>query len=213
VRISERGTKTLEEIAEIHQEICAFAKDYEPGDERYRMHRWYPQVLLVCDRLPDDDQTKDEVGNPSLKKYAEQNTVLVVRTRSSEDISLDELVPHTLPLERSDTGDLDVLRVLLSIAVKYMIALEIRMREQQGNNSNRFDVKLRGIDIPLGFDSIVRRHPAMWAAAMTEVARTHGCDGMNIYDWPAQRIAAGVSGHPYELEQDPWRERWKPGYE
>jgi hypothetical protein len=39
VKITERGPKTLGEITQLHQEICAFAKEYEPEDEKYRMHR------------------------------------------------------------------------------------------------------------------------------------------------------------------------------
>lgn len=212
VLVTERGPKTLGDIADIHQEMCAFAKEYEPEDEHYRMHRSYPQVLLVCDKIDWAAAAKEDDGFVSLKEFAEQQTVLFVRTRAPGDISFDDLASHALPLERSDMGNLDVLRVPLSIAVKYMVALETHMGESQGKNPNRFDAELLSLDIPLGFDSSVRRHPAMWGAAMAEVARKHGNGSMEQLAWPALRIAAGVSGQPYELEQDPWRERWKPGY-
>jgi hypothetical protein len=104
--------------------------------------------------------------------------VLVVKARPSEDISFDDLASHALSLERSDVGDLDVLRVPLSVAVKYIIALEIRMEESQGKGLNKFDIELGRVETPYGFDSIVTRHPAMWAAAMTEVAQTHGNGSM-----------------------------------
>jgi hypothetical protein len=127
VRITERGPKTLGEITEIHQEMCAFAKEYEPEYENYHMERSHPQVLLVCDKVPSFDQAERDDGNVSSKKASEQQTVLVVKARPSEDIFFDDLASHALPLKRSDVGDLDVLRVPLSVAVEYMIALGTHM--------------------------------------------------------------------------------------
>jgi hypothetical protein len=130
-----------------------------------------------------------------------------------QKIYLDDLASHGLPLERSDVGDLDVLRVPLSVTVEYMIALEIRMGEPQANDPNRLDTEMRSVETPCGFDPIVKRHPAMWAAAMTEVAQKHGNGSMKQLQWPAMRIAAGVSGQRYEFEHDPRRNNWKRGYE
>jgi hypothetical protein len=131
VRITERGPKTLGEITEIHEEMCAFVKKYEPKDGNYHIHKSYPQVLLVCDELPRFGAAKDDDGNTSLKKVAERQIVLVVKARSAEDISFDDLASHALPLERTDVGDLDVLRVPLSVSVKYMIALDRRTTGQE----------------------------------------------------------------------------------
>ncbi|KAH5447272.1 hypothetical protein HBI65_205750 [Parastagonospora nodorum] len=211
--IIERGPKMLGAIAEIHLEMCAFAKEYEPEDEKYRMHRSYPQVLLVCDKISVPEEAKEDGGYDNLKKFAEQQTVLFVRTRAPGDISLASMATHALPLERSDMRNLDILRVTLSIAVKYMIALETQMGESQGKNPNRFDTNLLSVETPLGFDPIVRLHLVMGSAAMAEVARKHGICSMEQLAWPAIRIAVGVSGQPYELKQDPWRHYWKPGYE
>jgi hypothetical protein len=208
VKSTERGPKTLGEITQLHQEICAFAKEYEPEDEKYRMHRSYPQVLLVCDRLPSSHAAEEDDGSIKLKKVAQGQTVLVVKSSLSKDISFDGLASHALPLERSDVEHLVVMPVPLSVAVDFVIALEIKMGEPQGRNPNRFDTELCSVETPFGFDSIVTRHPATWAAAMTAVARNYGNDSMNKWRWPAMRIAAGVSGQPYELEQDPWREDW-----
>jgi hypothetical protein len=113
----------------------------------------------VCDTLPRFGAAKDDDENISLKKFAEQQTVLVVKARSSEDISFDDLASHALPLERTDVGDLDVLRVPLSVSVKYMIALEIRIGEPQGKNPNRFDTEMRSVETPCGFDLTVTRRP------------------------------------------------------
>jgi hypothetical protein len=139
--------------------MCAFVKKYEPKDGNYHMYKSYPQVLLVCDELPRFGAAKDDDGNTSLKKVAERQIVLVVKARSAEDISFDDLASHALPLERSDVGDLNVLRVPLSVAVKYMIALEIRMGEPQGKNPNRFDTEMRSVETPCGFDPTVTRRP------------------------------------------------------
>jgi hypothetical protein len=211
VRIAEQGPKTLGEIIEIHKEICALGKEHEPDDGKYGMHKSYLQVLLVCDKRP--TFSKEDDGYVSLKKVAEEQTVLVVRTRAPGNISIGEMATHALPAERSDVGDLDVLRVPLSIAVKHMIALETYMGESQGKNPNRFDTELLTLETPLGFNSIFTYHPAMWGAAMAEMARKHGNCSMVPWRWPAMRIAEGVSGQPHELEEDHWRHYWKPGYE
>jgi hypothetical protein len=84
VKITERGPKTLGEITQLHQEICAFAKEYEPEDEKYRMHRSYPQVLLVCDRLPSSHAAEEDDGSIKLRKVAQEQTVLVVKSSLRE---------------------------------------------------------------------------------------------------------------------------------
>jgi hypothetical protein len=165
-------------------------------------------VLLVCDRLPSSHAAEEDDGSIKLKKVAQGQTVLVVKSSLSRDISFDGLASHALPLERSDMKELVVMRVPPSVVVDFIIALEIKMGEPQGRNPNRFDTELCSVETPFGFNSIVTPHPATWAAAMTAVARNYGNDSMNKWRWPGMRIAAGVSGQPYELEQDPWREDW-----
>jgi hypothetical protein len=86
VEITERGPKTLGEITQLHQGICAFAKEYEPENEKYRMHRSYPQVLLVCDRLPSSHAVEEDVRSIKLKEVAQGQIVLVVKSSLSKDI-------------------------------------------------------------------------------------------------------------------------------
>jgi hypothetical protein len=87
VRITTRGPQTLRQIVAVHQEICDFAKTHHSPDENYHTQESYTEVIVVCDRddnRPSMDRSVEEALKvESLREMALQQTVLIVRTTSS----------------------------------------------------------------------------------------------------------------------------------
>jgi hypothetical protein len=94
----------------------------------------------------------DNDGCVNLRKTAESITVLVLRTgaSSADQVRLDDLEPHALPLERSDAHGMDVRRVPLAVAVGFTINLENATREPLQKTIQR--IEARASEPPCQFD-------------------------------------------------------------
>ncbi|KAF2821961.1 hypothetical protein CC86DRAFT_470049 [Ophiobolus disseminans] len=208
---------TLQDIVEAHKRLSQFAKEHQSEDKNYRLQKTYPEVIMVCDRH-EFGASQMKGGHRNLRKVAEHQTVLVVRTSHNESISFAKLMPHALPLERSDVcADLAV-RVSFSIAIAFFVALERDMGEPQGSNSKDYDDKLSKQDVPDGFDRIVNKHPETWITAVLAKAEKGNpeYDILSDMEKAIKRVeacAAGKACPEYGLELDEWSRKWKSSYD
>ncbi|KAF2714992.1 hypothetical protein K504DRAFT_457172 [Pleomassaria siparia CBS 279.74] len=220
VRIPKPGSQSLDGFAAAHQTMCSMAKESGLADEKYQMLVSYPAVIIICDKRVKQSATGDD-GLLNLRKVAEQLTVLVMLTGASStcQITLDDLEPHALPLDRRD-GDahgIDVRRVPLSIAVDFIVNLEERttrgLRKQK--MMNRYDSDLCCHRVPRGVDPTVRNDPHTWVAALMASDARKGPDCPNDIQEAIQRIEARASGAPcdFSFEHVGWSHHWKSGYD
>ncbi|KAJ4305130.1 hypothetical protein N0V90_000660 [Kalmusia sp. IMI 367209] len=215
VRITKQGPRNLGEIAAAHQTMCNMAKMSVLETEKYEILASYPAVVLICDRKVKESATDDD-GLVNLRRVAEQLTVLVMRTDASleNQVTLDDLEPHALPLERSDAHGIDVRRVPLAIAVDFIVNLEEHTREPRKRTTHEYDSGLCHHVIPKGFDRTVKNDPQMWAAALMASDMSKGPDRLKDIQEAIQRIEARASGAPYhfDFEHEEWSRHWKSGY-
>ena len=163
VRVAGTGPDSLPQILEAHSSLCAQAERVSLDMENYSVHPLLPAVILVCDRRDSTARCGSD-GFVSLREVARTKTVLVVLTgenRSSTDIhiSLDPLEPFALPIDRDDAAGLDVLRVPLDIAVRFVIELEARVDERKEPSSANLDKSLCLHQTPVGYSSDIRVLP------------------------------------------------------
>lgn len=216
VRITKQGPQSLGEIAAAHQTMCDMAEKSGLADEKYEILASYPAVILICDRKAKGSATDDD-GLVNLRKVAEHLTVLVMRTGASlvKEVTLDDLEPHVLPLERPDAHGIDVRRVPLSIAVDFIVNLEDHMSGPRKRAIHKYDSNLCHHEIPMGFDRTVRNDPQKWVAALMASGVRKIPDGLKDDIQEAiQRIEARVSGVPsdFDFEHEEWSHHWKSGY-
>ena len=214
VRITKRGPKSLSEIAEAHQTLCNIAERCGLADDQYGIQASYPAVVIVCDQKisPVGGFELYEDGLISLRKVAEQLPVLVMRTGSPLiEVSLDDLDPHALPLERADAESMNVRRVPLAVAVDFIVSLEARTKDSR---VHKYDDKLCHHEVPEGVDPIVRTDPQTWVAALMAAGTKLGSETPRNVREAVQRIEARNSGVScdFDFEHIEWSYRWKPGY-
>lgn len=130
VRISATGPSTLSQILKAHSSLCAQAQHISLDMDNYAVHPLLPAVILVCDHVPGVGYGSD--GYVSLREVGRKQTVLVIltgtnQTSSGIHVTLNRLKPFALPIERADATGLDILRVPLDVAVKFVIELEGRI--------------------------------------------------------------------------------------
>lgn len=212
VRITKRGPKSLSEIVEAHQALCNIAKERGLEDDNYRIQASYPSVIIVFDH--EKKLGRDEDGRINLRKVAEQSSVLVMRTGSSSgiEVSLDDLDPHALPLERADAENMDVRRVPLAVAVDFIVSLEARTKD---NRIHKYDDKLCRHDFPKGVDRAVRIHPQTWVAALMAERTKVGSEMPHDVSEAIQRIEARNAGVPcdWDFEHMDWQSNLKSGHD
>ena len=204
VRITPRGPKNLREIAKAHQALCDMAERCGLADKNHRIQPSYPAVVIVSDRRISSGIDDDRFELSNLQKIAKQHSVLIMRTGSSlgSEVSLDELDPHALPLDRADAETMDVRRVPLVVAVDFIVSLEARMKESM---VQEYDDNLSILSVPRGMNRNVKNHPQTWVAAMM-AARKLGNDVPFDVEQAIQRIEAFKSGVPcdWDFEHQPW---------
>jgi hypothetical protein len=221
VRITKQGPQSLGEIAAAHQTLCDMAKRSDVGDEKHKILMSYPEVIVICDRkaVPSApiDGTMDDDGLVNLRKVAEQLTVLVMLTGASmaNQVTLDDLEPHALPLERSDAQGIDVKRVPFAIAVDFIVKLEDLTREPTKRTTHKYDSDLCHHDYPTGFDRTINNDPQTWTAALMTSDVRKGPDCPRDIQEAMQRIEARVSGVScdFAFEHEEWSRHWKSGYD
>ncbi|KAF2865544.1 hypothetical protein BDV95DRAFT_612685 [Massariosphaeria phaeospora] len=163
------GPLTLAGIVKAHASLCAQAVDLSLGREHYSVHPLYSCIIVVCDR-PDGRIEAQQDGYVSLRDVAHKKTVLVVFTGSNtangaSPLSLASFAPFALPLERADVIGLDVVRVSLSTAVKFITDLEAQVHDREVTDGQAMDRSLCCQDWLEGHPN-VRFDPELWAHAM-----------------------------------------------
>ena len=217
VRVAGTGPSSLPQILEAHLELCAQARRVSLDMENYSVHPLLPAVILVCDRRDSTARCGPD-GFVSLREVARTKTVLVIltggrsRTSTGIRISLDPLEPFALPIDRDDAAGLDVLRVPLDIAVRFVIELEGRIDEQMEPSSANLDKSLCLHQTPVGYSSDIRFYPNVWASIMRAEAMKIGFKELDDTKYAAVRVHTQLSGEESgcELEHSPFGQTWKP---
>jgi len=217
VRVAGTGPSSLPQILEAHLELCAQARRVSLDMENYSVHPLLPAVILVCDRRDSTARCGPD-GFVSLRGVARTKTVLVIltggrsRTSTGIRISLDPLEPFALPIDRDDAAGLDVLRVPLDIAVRFVIELEGRIDEQMEPSSANLDKSLCLHQTPVGYSSDIRFYPNVWASIMRAEAMKIGFKELDDTKYAAVRVHTQLSGEESgcELEHSPFGQTWKP---
>jgi len=215
VRVAATGPSTLPDIVKAHMSIYAQAQQLS-GLEHYSVHPLFPAIILVCDQF-DGKVSAQPDGYVSLRDVAKKQSVLVVLTGSRAgsgadgtthglEISLDSLAPFALPLEWAACG-VDVVRVPLSEAVRFVTELEERVQDQQVPSLDR---SLCGHDYPLGYNPNVRYSPDLWAHAVQAAGEENGYESMDARE-SVLRVRARLEGQKAdcEFEHEPFSIRWK----
>jgi len=216
VRVAGMGPDSLPQILEAHLELCAQARRVSLDMDNYSVHPLLPTIILVCDRR-DSTARCGADGFVSLREVARTKSVLVIltgenRTSTGIRISLDCLEPFALPIDRDDAAGLDVLRVPLAIAVRFVIELEGRIDEQMEPSSANLDKGLCLHQTPVGYSGDIRFYPNVWARIMRAEAMKIGFKELDDTKYAAVRVHAQLSGEESgcELEHSPFSQTWKP---
>lgn len=188
---------------------------------QYSLLPLYRAVIVMLDefdasKLPG---LKELDGFINLHKGAQTHTVLIARTGAEEGlsapISFESLRSHSFPLQRSDfvRPYVDVIRVSIAVAVKFIASLE--QREQLAFSK---PVKKHFLDdtlhppAPEGFEENYQIccSPDAWADANIAAAEMHGYDNINETQASIRRVQADLVGEKfYELEHYPVENSWK----
>ncbi|KAF3004772.1 hypothetical protein E8E13_001730 [Curvularia kusanoi] len=160
VRITATGPSSLPEILTAHISLCDQAQHISLDMDIYSVHPLLPAAILVCDRLVEGDGLGPD-GCLGLRELAREQIVLVILTganRISTDvpITLESLEPFALPIERDNATGLDIRRVPLDIAVKFITELECKIDERNDTSSRVPDRSLCVHDTPDGYNRDVK---------------------------------------------------------
>jgi len=211
VRITKTGPSTLQDIVNAHASLCTQAHDLSLALEHYSIHPLYPAIIMVCDRLDKVGPQSD--GYVSLREVAQKQSVLIVLTgfNSGLPISLQSLAAFALPIERTDVIGLEVVRVPLEIAVKFIVRLEIQSQDGKAKGCHIIDKSLCGQDYPKGYDRSVRYSLDGWVHAVQTAAEEYGYDSMQVTQESVLRVQARLSGQraDCEFEHEPFGRLWK----
>ncbi|KAK2803297.1 hypothetical protein FQN51_003715 [Onygenales sp. PD_10] len=223
IRITETGPKTVKGVLDAHKALCTQASSLlqstVPSRElEYRsIQPLYHAIVIIQDR---DDRTHEMLGERpwSLHKYSQLRTVLVARTGMEEGlsapISLEGLRSQSLPLGPSDIfGDgVDVVRVSLAAAVRFVVSLEEREKLATSKKMDDIPVDMSlGPPAPEGFPDHVAHSPESWADALIANADKQGYDNVRETWMSIRRIQSAAIGEDFgELKDDyVFGHRWK----
>jgi len=171
--------------------------------QNYEIKSTHLAIVVIIDNLDSDDFVQPEAdGKTSLRKMARGQNVLVARTGMerglSAPISFQSLQGQTLPLERHDVigDDIDVVRVSLETAVRFIVDLETR---EDSTNAND---KVTSVDPglvwgpPIGFETNreILDNSDSWADAYLASAETVGYDTQSTTWESVRRVQAGLVG-------------------
>lgn len=235
IRITATGPSTLRGVIDAHLSLYRQAarlmrqaqkgfvridKKFQSNLQHYSLLPLYHAIVVIIDRF-DESKTNYELepdGYISLRKCAQIQTVLIARTGAeqglSAPISFKSLRSHSLPLQRCDVmPDIDVVRVSLTVAVKFIADLEAReeVAFSQSKNEPFLDKSLHPSS-PKGFEGNRRVccSPEAWADALIVAAEKHGYDNIiQTYD-SIRRVQAALVGEDfYGWEHVPFGNTWK----
>ena len=217
VRVAGTGPDSLPDILKAHSSLCEQARRVSLDMENHSVHPLLPAVILVCDRR-DSTARRGPDGFVSLREVARTKTVLVIltgvanRPSTGIHISLDALKLFALPIDRDDVTGLDILRVPLDVAVRFVIELEARIDEQKETISATLDKSLCLHQTPAGYSGDIRFYPNVWARIMRAEALKNGFRELADTKDAGVRVHAHLSGQDSgcELEHMPFGMTWKP---
>lgn len=236
VRITSAGPSTSQGVLEAHRALCTRALhliDQAGGRvdniiernpsmyQHYGLFSLYHAIVVTIDcfyHRPDNQIESD--GFTSLRKVAQNQTILIARTGLEESlsapISFESLKAQSFPLERPDaaTQGLDILRVSLASAVHFIVDLE--MRENDAYLKSRDESTLdKSLDIcrsprACEDDSQVRHSPKIWVDEVMAAAEKHGYDD-DFDTWRTiRRIEASRIGEDFcPFEHQPFKSCWR----
>lgn len=236
VRITSTGPSTVGGVIDAHLSLCTQAsrlinqaksradniiEQLPSAVQHYSLLPLYHAIVVIIDNfdMPDKDSAFDTDGFVSIRKVAQQQSVLIARTGAeealSEPISLESLQSQSLPLDRSDfiTQDVDVIRVPLAVAVQFIASLEAR--EELAFPKSKDEIPLDTSlcpDCPKGFQEKDKVHysPEAWADALIVAAEKHGYDNIRETWKSIRRVRAALIGERFcEFEHIPFRLRWR----
>jgi hypothetical protein len=204
---------------QVQKGVVPLGEKFLSNLQHYSLLPLYHAIVVIIDRF--DLSTKDYVREPdgflSLRKCAQVQTVLIARTGAEEglsaSISFESLRPHSLPLQRCDVmPDMDVVRVSLEVAVKFIASLEAREELAFPKSKNKLYLEKRLHPCsPKGFerDPQVRCSPEAWANALIVAAEKHGYDNISDTSRSIRRVQAALVGEEFGWEHVPFGNTWK----
>ncbi len=236
VRISSTGPSTIQAVIEAHRSLCNRAsrlideakgeaentiKRFPLASQHHRLSLLYHAIVVLLDRLdrPDKGQELESDGLVSLRLVAQRQTVLLARTGAEEGltapISFTSLRSQSYPLERSDvaTNSVDVIRVSLAAAVKFIADLETRenLASAETKDHHHRDTYLDPHP-PEGYEDKgqVCRDPETWTEAVIDAAEKHGYDNIPETWQSIRRVQANSVGQEFcQFEHQPLGNRWR----
>lgn len=236
VRITSTGPSTIQGVLEAHRALCARAShliDQAGGRadniiernpsmyQHYSLSSLYHAIVVMIDCfLPMPDNQIESDGFVSLRKVAQNQTVLIARTGLEENlsapISFESLKAQSFPLERPDaaTQGLDIIRVSLASAVHFIVGLEMRENDDylKSRDESTLDKSLGMSRAPRGYedDSQVCNSPKTWVDAVMAAAEKHGYDDDLNTRSTIRRIEASKIGEDFcPFEHQPFRSCWR----
>jgi hypothetical protein len=235
IRITATGPSTLRGVINAHlslytqaarlmhqaqKGVVPIGHKFQSNLEHYSLLPLYHAIVVIIDTMDASRKNyeREPDGYISLRKCAQIQTVLIARTGAeqglSAPISFESLRSHSLPVQRCDVmPDIDVVRVSLAVAVKFIADLEAReeVAFSQSKNEPFLDKSLHPSS-PKGFEGNrqVCCSPEAWADALIVAAEKHGYDNIYQTHQSIRRVQAALVGEEYYgWEHVPFGNTWK----
>jgi hypothetical protein len=200
-RATNDAPSTIKSIVETHKALCNEATlvlSQQPPEPRYENYSLRPPVkalVMILDRWHYMEDGSDE--SPAFPDiWAHRQTVLLVRTGEERDlsssISFDDIRSSSLPLERYDAKDIDVIRVPLPVAVSFITELE--KRENLASPREKPVDKWLCPNADYGDDSLCVN---TWVARTIEEANERGIDKIRSTWAAVRRVEARRRGEKF----------------
>ncbi|KAJ8111302.1 hypothetical protein OPT61_g6074 [Boeremia exigua] len=199
VRIAGTGPTSLPQILKAHSSLCVQAQHISLDMDNYSVHPLLPAVIIVCDRRVEVDYGPD--GYVSLREVGRKQTAPVILTGTNQtstgiEVTLDSLEPFALPVERADAASLDIRRVPLDIAIKFVTELESRIDERKETSGRTVDTSLCHHQTPVGYNHDLAYDSNVWAQTMRAEALKIGFKKLDdtkfaAQCWKTNALAAG----------------------
>ncbi|KAI9738859.1 MAG: hypothetical protein M1834_008366 [Cirrosporium novae-zelandiae] len=220
VRITSTGPSTIPGVLNAHRSLRTQAsslinqakgradniiKLFPSNSQHYSLFPLYNAIVVIIDRLDYRDKDCKDISTSfvSLRKVAQYQTVLIARTGAEEGLNRLDVIKKYM----------DIVRVSLAAAVRFIVSLEVRedLTSPKTENKPLLDTSLCP-GAPKGFEKNyqVRNNPETWVDANMTAAEEHGYD--NILDtWASiRRAQAGLIGEGFrEFGPTPSGNRWR----
>ena len=233
VRITATGPSTIQGVLEAHRSLCRQASrliDQAGGradniiernpstSQHYALSPLYRALVVIIDhRIEITDHQIEPDGFISLRKVAQDQSVLIMRTGLEEGlsapISFESLKSQSLSLKRPDVTmqGLDVIRVSLASAVHFIVNLEMRENHADPKSMDE-DTLDKSLDTypPKGYDIQVSHSPETWVDAVMAAAEEHGYDNVLATWISIRRIEASKIGEDFgPFKYEPFGREWR----